>query len=273
MAEVATGVLHNVGNALNGVNLSATMLSDLTRRSRLGLLRSVSVLIDEHADNLPVFLTSDKRGQQLPTFLRHLADALEQERATLRSEVEAIVENVDHLKAIVRAQQSYSACCGVTECVMICSVVDDALKLVGPSLARHGIEVIRRYADTPLMTLDKQKLLQILVNLIKNAKEAILELPGCSATITLSTEVIADRGVFIQVSDSGIGIAQEGLAEIFRHGYTTKKTRGGNGFGLHHSALAARELGGSLTARSEGINQGAVFTLELPFSAVEQFEE
>jgi signal transduction histidine kinase len=66
----------------------------------------------------------------------------------------------------------------------------------------------------------------------------------------------------ITVTDNGVGIPPENMARIFNHGFTTKKD--GHGFGLHSGANAAKEMGGSLTAHSDGPGKGATFTLELP---------
>ncbi len=73
--------------------------------------------------------------------------------------------------------------------------------------------------------------------------------------------------VVIEVQDSGVGIQPEVLGRLFEFGFTTKKD--GHGFGLHTSAILAKELGGELAAFSEGPGQGARFVLRLPAAAIE----
>jgi len=73
---------------------------------------------------------------------------------------------------------------------------------------------------------------------------------------------------FISVCDTGVGIEQENLTRIFSHGFTTKAD--GHGFGLHTSALAAKAMGGSITAHSEGSGKGATFIIELPLNSAKQ---
>ena len=133
------------------------------------------------------------------------------------------------------------------------------------ALARHGILVGRDYQDVPVISVDKHKILQILVNLIRNAKYAIETAGKRDKRLAISIRSNERNMVQITITDNGIGIAQENLTRIFSHGFTTK--RDGHGFGLHSGALAAKEMGGSLSASSEGPGKGATFILELPLSA------
>lgn len=268
MAEIATGVLHNVGNVLNGVNVSATLLQEQLRNSKRRQLKAAVDLLDEHADDLGNFITVDERGKHFPKFLAGLANVLEREATDMGMEVDSLNSKVDHLKTIVSAQQSYATLSGASELLSISEVVEDALSIAAPSLDRHGITIVREFVDVPQVSADKQKLIQILVNLISNAKDAILETPSEASRITLKTSRCDEGHVLVEVCDTGVGIPRENLATIFAHGFTTKQDRGGHGFGLHHSANAATEMGGRLTADSDGAGQGAAFTLKLPLKKV-----
>ncbi|HEV3021745.1 MAG TPA: HAMP domain-containing sensor histidine kinase, partial [Pirellulales bacterium] len=166
----------------------------------------------------------------------------------------------------VTTQQSYARMSGIIEDCDPARALDDAVRLNSSSFDRHGIVVVRDYAEVPKVALDKQKLIQILVNLIKNAKDSLVEGSSLERTLTLRTYV-RDDGLAIEVCDTGVGIARENLTRIFSHGFTTKKS--GHGFGLHSCANAASEMGGSLAVRSDGPGKGATFTLELPFAPVE----
>jgi signal transduction histidine kinase len=227
MAEIAADVLHNVGNVLNGVNVSATLVRELLRDSELPQLRAAVNLLNKHADDLGDFIARDERGKHFPSFLAGLANVLERESTTIGKEVASMTTRVDHLKTIVNAQQSYTTLSGVSELVSISDIIEDALKIATPSLDRHGIEVVREFADLPQVSVDKQKLMQILVNLIGNAKDAILESPSGRSRITLKVSQGDPDSVFIDVCDTGVGIPREHLAAIFAHGVTTKQQRGG----------------------------------------------
>ncbi len=263
MAEVATGVLHNVGNVLNSVNVSATLVADQVRRSKAPNVGKLRDLIDQHRADLAHYLTEDPKGRIIPDYLGTLADALAAEQKTIIAELESLHRNIGHIKDIVSMQQNYAKTSGVVETVSVPDLVEDALRMNAGSLARHDVEVAREYDGRPVITVEKNKVLQILVNLIRNAKYACDESGRIDKRITLRTRADAS-GVALSVIDNGVGIPPDNLTRIFAHGFTTRKH--GHGFGLHSGALAARELGGSLTVHSEGPGKGALFTLTLPFS-------
>jgi signal transduction histidine kinase len=260
MAEIATGVLHNVGNVLNSLNVSVTMIGEHVRSSRVaGLTRSIE-LVDSFPGGLPAFLGTEK-GKVLPTYLTTVARRLSEENAKVLEELGSVGRHVDHIKTIVAMQQSYALPGGVMEPISVGALIDDALHMGESSFARHGIEVIRDYGDETTLITDRHKLLQIMINLISNARHALKDHPVPPQRLTVEVRSAAGM-VSIRVSDTGIGIPAANLEKIFGHGFTTKP--GGHGFGLHASANAARELGGTLHAASVGTGHGATFTLALP---------
>ena len=261
MAEVATNVLHNVGNILNSVNVSASLISSTLRRSRTrGLGRAVAMM-DARAGDLALFLTADEKGRLLPRYLRGLAGSLEQERQVMTEELGNLMRGIDHIKDVVATQQAYAGAVGVVESVHICELAEDALRMNGESLARHEVTIVREFGEVPVAPLDRGRVLQILVNLIKNARNAMEGEASGANHITLRIEA-QDERLLVSVKDQGVGIPEENLARIFSHGFTTHAT--GHGFGLHSCALAAQQMGGKLRAHSEGPGRGATFTLELP---------
>ena len=270
MAEVATGVLHNVGNVLNSINVSATLVTDHLRNSRISDFFRALELINRHESDLGSYLTHDEKGKLIPGFLRMLASRLNNDCELMKKELQSLIKNIDHIKAIVTMQQSYAGVSGFVETVSLEELIEDAIRMNVPSLQKHDIQLTREYDDLPEVRLEKQKLLQILVNLMTNAKDALVE--SGTRDRRLTVRIYADKPregalVRIEVRDNGVGIAKQDLTRIFSHGYTTK--RHGHGFGLHSSAIAARGLGGTLSVRSDGLGHGAVFTLELPYNPVE----
>jgi len=263
MAEVATSVLHNVGNVLNSVNVSTSLIADKIRKSRISSLPKITALLDAHKDRLGDFFSNDPKGKQLPEYLANLATHLALEQEEILHEADILAENVRHIKEIIAMQQNYAKTFGVVEMLPIADLVEDALRLNNDSISRHHIEVVREFADIPPVPAEKHKVLQILVNLIRNAKHACDDGGGDHKQITLRI-ANGDGRVKISVIDNGVGIPPENLTRIFNHGFTTRKD--GHGFGLHSGALAAKEMGGSLTAFSEGPSRGATFTLELPLN-------
>ena len=261
MGEVATGVLHNVGNVLNSVNVSCTLLIDQIGQSRAQNVTRIAELLANPEGGLAHFLTEDPRGRKLPAYLSSLADALEEERKAMLYESESLRDRIDRIKEIVSMQQSYGRVSGVNEVLRPERLMEDALKLNADALARHRVVVIKQYETVPAIMVDKNKVLQILLNPISNAKYACAENTG-EKTVALRLQKQGRDRIRMQVSDNGKGIPIENLDHIFQHGFTTRKS--GHGFGLHSGALADRDLGGSLSAYSEGPGLGATFTLELP---------
>lgn len=267
MAEIATGVLHNVGNVLNSVNVSAHLVSDQARKTPVADLGRVVALLREQGANLGAFFTSDARGPKVPDFLAQLADKFTRLQESQLIEVAALQKNVEHIKDIVAMQQSYARVSGLTENLSPVELIEDALRMNAGSFQKHEVELVRELpADLPLVCADKHKVLQILVNFLRNAKHACDDSGRPDKRITVSAVSENDR-VRITIVDNGVGIPAENLNRIFNHGFTTKKT--GHGFGLHSAANAVKEMGGSITVHSDGPGHGARFTLELPIEQLE----
>lgn len=263
MAEVATGVLHNVGNVLNSVSVSATLLGDRLRRSKIGQLCMATAMLREKSDHLAEFLTTDPKGKVLPQYLDKAAEQLEKEQAELVVEIASMAENIEHIKGIVAMQQNYAKVSGMNENLTARELVEDALKMNFAAFERHRIQVVREVDETtPKVCADRHKILQILTNLIRNAKHAMDHQKAHDKRLVIRVAPHAPDRVRISIVDNGVGIAPENLHKVFNHGFTTKSD--GHGFGLHSGANAAREMGGSLSAESEGEGKGATFILELP---------
>lgn len=264
MADVATGVLHNVGNVLTSVNITVQDLTERLRTSRITLLHQVVQKLQQEQPRLAAFFTEDPAGRRLPELLAKLDVHLTEENARMREDVEGLNRHFVHIREVIVSQQSAARMFGVAERVTPELLVEDALKLNVDSLGRHGIALKREFAPTPAVNVDRHKVLQILVNLLKNAKDALLSNGVVMPEITVRVATAGADQIFISVADNGIGIAPENLKRIFSHGFTTKKD--GHGFGLHSCVLAAREMKGDLTATSDGPGRGAVFTLTLPIA-------
>jgi signal transduction histidine kinase len=263
MAEVASSVLHNVGNVLNSVNTSLSVATDKVKQLKIDSLAGVVNLLKEHAEDLPRFFASHPQGKRLPTFLGQLAEHFAGDQRTVVRELTSLRNNLEHINEIVAMQQSYAISGGYIEVLPLDEVIEDALRMNSAAFERHGTRLIREFDPSlPPIPVDRNKMLLILVNLIRNAKYACDEGGNEDKRITLRTELDGERCAKILVIDNGVGILPNNIARIFEHGFTTRKS--GHGFGLHSSALAAREMGGSLIARSDGPSCGASFTIELP---------
>lgn len=265
MAEVATGVLHNVGNVLNSVNVSAGLVVEKISRSKVPQISKAAALLTGRNGDLANFLTNDPNGQRLPVFFAKLGAFLEEENAELLREVDQLSRNIEHIKEVVAMQQSYAKVSGVFENLPAEQLVEDAIAMNIGAFERHGVTIERDFAPVPTVCVDRHKVLQILINLIRNAKYALDDSQRSDKRLGIRIAAGAESKVSVILTDNGIGISPENLTRIFAHGFTTRKD--GHGFGLHSGANAAQEIGGSLTAESEGLGRGATFTLDLPTAA------
>ena len=264
MAEIATNVLHNVGNVLNSVNISADLVARKLRTSKAQGLGKAMQLINAHPDDLGTYLREDEKGKLLPDYLNQLVEAIAVEQQGLTDELAQLSKSVDHIKDIVSTQQSYAGVSSVLEPVQISALMEDALRMNSGALNRHHVTVVKEYAQVPQIMADKHRLLLIMVNLISNAKYAMSSLSDRPRQMTLSIQTVENDILQISVKDEGEGIPAENMARIFTHGFTTRKE--GHGFGLHSCALAAIEMNGRLTAHSDGPGKGALFTLQIPLN-------
>jgi PAS domain S-box-containing protein len=266
MAEVATNVLHNVGNILNSVNISASLVIERVKQSKAPGVSKLAALLREKGASVGEFIAQDERGKRIPEYLFSLGEQLTNDQKMTLEELASLRDNMEHIKDTVAMQQSYAKLCGVTETVEVVDLVEDSLRLNAGAFVRHGVTLHREFAEVPAITVDKHKVLQILVNLVRNAKYACDESGRADKLITLRIEK-APAGVRICVIDNGVGIPAENMPRLFTHGFTTRVD--GHGFGLHSGALAAQELGGSLLVKSDGLGHGATFILELPCNPVQ----
>jgi PAS domain S-box-containing protein len=263
MAEVATGVLHNVGNVLNSVSVSASLVGERLKQSKITNLQRALTMLRGQNDRLAEFLTSDPKGKLLPEYLGTVTEHLAGDQAELLEEMISVEKNIEHIKEIVAMQQNFAKVSGAYEKLSAVNLVEDALRINAAAFERHRVQVIREFDDaTPLLCVDRHKALQILINLFSNAKYAMDAQAANDKRLAIQIAPVSADRVRIAVTDSGVGIPPENLVKIFTHGFTTK--RDGHGFGLHSCANAAKEMGGSLVAHSDGPGKGARFILELP---------
>jgi len=263
MAEVASNVLHNVGNVLTSAVINLETMQRAVGASRVGRLKQATTLLLEHRTELASFLAPNARGKHLPDYLAALSDELMGQQMRLLEDLDAMGRHIEHIRAIVQVQQTYARTSLMEEECDLTQLIDDALRIQMVALQRHGVTIRRELAAVPRVQVDKHKVLQILINLISNAKYALDLIPEGERHLRVRLFAEGKRA-HIQVTDNGVGIAPEARDRLFAHGYTTRKE--GHGFGLHSSALAAQMLGGRLTLESEGPGKGAVATLELPLT-------
>jgi len=261
MAEIATGVLHNVGNVLNSVNVSASIVAEKLQQSKASQLEKLAALLTSKDGAIPEYFTRDPDGRKIPEYLGKLGQHLVARDNQISLEIEQLHQNIKHINKIVAMQQGYAKLSGVLEVLPLAEIVDDALSMNLDTFELHGITVERDFSPMPAVPVDRHKTLQILVNVFRNAKHALVDSANPHKALRISIFVEQDQAC-IAIADNGIGIPKKDMDRIFRHGFTTREN--GHGFGLHSCANAAAEMGGTLGVESSGAGHGATFTLKLP---------
>jgi signal transduction histidine kinase len=268
MTEIATGVLHNVGNVLNSVNVSVSVINDNVRKSKVASVARVATLMKEHSAAFAA-AGADPKIERLPEYLSLLADSLAEEQRQVESELSNLLEKVQHIKNIISAQQNYTRRVCFRETIDVHCLIEDLLSMHQSAIAQNAVTVERDFASLPKITIEKSKLLQVLDNLIKNALESMAATPRPAHHLRITSKS-AEGELAISIVDSGHGITDERLKCIFRFGFTTKTN--GNGFGLHSAAIAMNEMGGAIRVHSAGADQGATFTITLPIKTTSESE-
>ncbi|MFT4540407.1 MAG: signal transduction histidine kinase [Planctomycetota bacterium] len=270
MAEVASSVLHNVGNVLNSVNVTADSLRSRVRESRVDKLTSVCDLMRDNEGDLHHFFEVDPRGSKLVPYVIKLAEHLADERSTHLEMLETLHDHVEHITTIISQQQSNSRAQGLTESIELPTLLADAIALADRSACSPGLKLEEHIeGDPPIALADRHKVLQILVNLINNAYQALNVCETREPCLRIEMRTSAEGMAELRMIDNGIGISPENVKRVFSHGFTTKAE--GHGYGLHSSILAAQEMGGTLTVISDGEQRGASFCLTLPSAIQESF--
>jgi signal transduction histidine kinase/ABC-type sugar transport system substrate-binding protein len=262
IAEISAGVLHNVGNILNSVNTSATVVRDRIAKLKLASVGKVAQLLTEQGDRLPEFFKSDPRAQQLAGFLATLHSHLEAEQNAALEEIQSMRTGIEQINQFVAAQREYEKADPVVESVAPAQLVQAALTICEAVVARHGVNVTRTVAEAPNVRVPRSKAVHVIVHLLRNAIEATEAREAGQREVALRAEAREPGAVRFTITDNGAGIAPENLTRVFQIGFTTKEN--GHGFGLHNSSLAAVEMGGALRVESAGLQRGASFILDLP---------
>jgi len=262
MAEVATGVLHNVGNVLNSINVSIGVITDLLKNSMVGDVGRISQLLDKHGEDLGAYLLQNPKGKQVPGYLKKLSGQLIEEKRIALLELDRLRENAGHAQQCVAAQQDLAKPSGIMEPVSLAQLVDEALAVNQDVLEGTTFEVMREFQEVPQVIVDKHQVLQILVDVIRNACQAMESVSRKQLVVRVKLIIGPPDSVCLEVQDTGKGILPEDLTKIFGQGFSAKY--GGRGLSLHRGALMAKNMGGGLRAQSEGEGQGATFSLDLP---------
>ncbi len=258
MADIATGVLHNIGNILTSVNTSASLIEDTVKQSKVEGLVQANMILRQNLNQIEKFIANDPKGKSLLQYYLKLEDPLKNEREKVMRQSERLNEKIELINEVIAAQQNYAGIGAAAEKTSLTETIENALALQAGSIERHGLHVEKDLQTTEQITVQPSKLINVLINIIKNAKEAMANNKPDNRKIIIKAWEEDDQ-IFLSFTDNGEGIKKEHIDKIFSHGFTTKKN--GHGFGLHSCANYMREMKGKIKVESEGKGKGATFTL------------
>ncbi len=261
MADIATGTLHNVGNILNSVKTSTQAIAYTMEKSPITGLNKANQMLRDNIGCLEEFITTNPKAKKLMQYYLKLEDGFNTEKESIKKHLERLFHKVDVIASVISAQQSYAGYCGFEEKAALSDIVNDAVTMQSGSIKRYNIIIIKDLKNVPDVLVQKTKLVHILINLIQNAKDAMLSILPEERKMKIKIESNSEA-VFVKVIDSGQGIEKKHIQKIFSHGFTTKEK--GHGFGLHSSANYMTEMGGRIWVESEGKDKGATFILRFP---------
>jgi PAS domain S-box-containing protein len=271
MAEVAVSVLHNIGNMVTPLNVRTESLKDnawpqnIRSLQKLRDLFSTGELIFKNKEN------SQEDSEKLLEYLSTMILMLEKNRDNFYADLQFIKSGLDHISEVIALQQKYAGVSGYETKVDVNALIEDSVEMLRDSIKKREIEVDYDFAELPETTLDRNKMMQIVINLLKNAYEGINEQPGEKKEISIRTELIdkqEEQFIQVKIEDTGVGIDPEHLEEIFNFNYSTKGR--GSGFGLHDAANYIQAKYGKIFVHSQGRGQGACVVLQLPLNLINE---
>ena len=267
MAEIASEVLHNVGNAVNTANCCAEVIGDRLHNSRLSGLEKATSLLSDQASNAVHFFSEDPRGPKLINYLVTVTGTLQKEQAENLSELQRLQETIRHIRDAIASQQSHARKSDFRQRVDLRALLNETL-LVNEALQKQcGVSVTINMPELPLLELNRSRVAQVLVNLEKNALLSMQSVPERNHVLTVNVAVLETNLLQIEVQDTGTGFTPEIHERLFGQGFTTRKE--GSGLGLHYCVNVIREMGGDIKAYSDGPGTGARFQITIPRAVLE----
>lgn len=262
MADVTSEVLHNVGNVINSANASVEQLGEQLHNSKVSGLERAVELLRENSGRIGEFFSQDPRGPKLADYLMKISGVMRQECRANLERVARIRKSLFHIQEIISHQEQWAHRPEFAFETDLAEVFQEVLLLNQDRLDQAGIVTELQVEPKLELMLNKSKLTQVLVNLVRNAIQAMERTAGGARVLTLLARRLDDQSIEIEIQDTGCGMTDEVQASLFHHGFTTKENS--QGIGLHYCANAVRTMGGAIAASSGGPGRGASIRIRLP---------
>ena len=251
--------LENVADALTTANVMTGLVLNRVKSFAPTRIEQAGALIEQHVDDLAAFVRHDEQGRHLPAYLKSLASRISRENNLLKEEIGRLQTGIVAARDLVERQKDHTRLAQFLEPVQLNDILRDALLAVPMG---DDVQVVEAMDNAlPKVHADRRKLMQVMVNLLSNARHA-LRVSGKTALTLQVRTFLHDDKVVLEIADNGCGIPPERIRRVFRRGNSAWAE--GRGYGLYCSQQAAEEMGGELAAQSEGESSGATFRFALP---------
>ncbi len=271
MAEIAVSVLHNIGNAMTSVNVRIYQLEERLQKSDIASLEKIYVLLQSEdaafqksggAETGP----DTARREKLLQYFNAVIASLRENGDLMLADCAFIKKGLDHIMEIISLQQKYAGIRGFETREDVNELLKDSMEMMKDSLQKRNIHLEFDLIPSAPVFVNRNKLIQVFINIIKNAYEAIDAAPP-ENTKKISIATLLEKKeetAYIQIiiSDTGIGVPPDAADKVFRFNYSTKER--GTGFGLHDAANYITAQDGMIRLHSEGIGKGASIIIWLP---------
>ena len=259
-AQAASGVLHNIGNAMTPIGVTVAGLQERLRGAPAG---EVDMVLAE----LESGMSDPARKADLEQFLRLASRELTRVIAACGADVEAVARQAQVIQGTLAQEQRASRSSPVVEAVRLTDLIERSVEMIPPALRDClRIELDASLAAAEALRLPRLTLQQVCQNLIQNAAESVRMAGRERGTLRVSSAFVAGNDgpqLLLRFADDGAGIQPEHLPRLFEKGFSTKSQATNYGIGLHWCANAVNALGGSIRAESSGAG-GATFQLMVP---------
>jgi len=257
MAQMSAMLLHNIGNAITPIKVHIEAIKPKELERTLHYLEECYLDLSDHARDLNHYMNEDLRGKEVFAYMGELINSLNKREKQMVETCTKVDGGISYISDILALQQTYVASEQETmERTSLNAIIYDAIRMQTGALEKRGITVTEELpSDLPKLIIDKSRLMQVIVNLIKNSYEAIDELGQDDREKVISfRSFAADENIGFQIADSGIGIEPERIGMVFEFGRSNK---GSSGFGLHYGKMFVEANRGTINISSPGKGKGA----------------
>lgn len=261
--EIASEVLHDIGNALVGFGSYLNRINRAIELNNLDTVKNLAAFLKAQQATLATAIGTDK-ANALVTLTENLANTQSTNQQEIATSMTELLNIISHIQEILNIQRQFVRDHGSgsheRKPVNIANLIDNCRSMLFASMDRKGIQLkINVQPGLPIIKGDHTKLMQVILNVLKNSVEAIhVDTPEKQITVAAAA---ADEGIVLVVTDNGQGFTAETGSRFFERGFTTKKT--GTGLGLYNCKSIIESHGGTFSIKSDGPGLGAVTTIKL----------